>query len=76
MPAQVKAIRQEYYWLRSRGEARSPQEEDRYQELQGFESFFQNRLEEADTANTLGRQSEVEFAIRSIIQESKLYRAR
>jgi hypothetical protein len=76
MPAQVKAIRQEYYWLRSRADARSLQEEDRYQELQGFESFFQNRLEEADTANTLGRQSEVEFAIRSIIQESKLYRAR
>jgi hypothetical protein len=76
MPAQVKAIRQEYYWLRSRAEARTPQEEDRYRELQTFETFFQNRLEEADTANTLGRQSEVDFAIRSIIQESKLYKAR
>jgi hypothetical protein len=76
MPAPVIALRKEYYWLRSRGEARTPQEELRYQELQGFETFFQNRLEEADTANTLGRQSEVEFAIRSIIQESKLYRAR
>jgi hypothetical protein len=76
MPAQVKALRQEYYWLRSRGDARNFREEDRYRELQSFENLFQNRMEEADTANTLGNQAEVNFAIRSIIQESQLYKAR
>jgi hypothetical protein len=76
MPAQVKALRQEYYWLRSRGDARNFREEDRYRELQSFENLFQSRMEEADTANTLGNQAEVNFAIRSIIQESQLYKAR
>jgi hypothetical protein len=76
MPAQVKALRQEYYWLRSRGDARNFREEDRYRELQSFENLFQNRMEEADTANTLGNQAEINFAIRSIIQESQLYKAR
>jgi hypothetical protein len=76
MPAQVKALRQEYYWLRSRGDARNFREEDRYRELQSFENLFQSRMEEADTANTLGNQAEVNFAIRSIIQESQLYKTR
>jgi hypothetical protein len=76
MPDQVTALRQEYFWLRTRGEARNMREKDRYHDLQQFESFFQKRLEEADTAQSLGRNMEVRQSLQEINNESKLYRQR
>jgi hypothetical protein len=70
MPPQVTALRQEYFWLRTRGEARTMRENDRYSDLQVFENLFQRKLEEADTEETLGNHSSAQNAIREIIRES------
>lgn len=70
MPPQVTALRQEYFWLRKRGEARTMRENDRYSDLQVFENLFQQKLEEADTEETLGNHSAAQNAIREIIRES------
>jgi hypothetical protein len=70
MPPQVTALRQEYFWLRTRGEARTMRENDRYSDLQVFENLFQQKLEEADTEETLGNHSSAQNAIREIIRES------
>jgi hypothetical protein len=70
MPPQVTALRQEYFWLRTRGEARTMRENDRYSDLQVFENLFQRKLEEADTEETLGNHSAAQSAIREIIRES------
>ena len=70
MPPQVTALRQEYFWLRTRGKARTMREDDRYRDLQVFENLFQRQLEEADTEETLGNHSSAQNAIREIIQES------
>ena len=70
MPPQVTALRQEYFWLRTRGKARTMREDDRYRDLQVFENLFQRQLEEADTEETLGNHSSAQNAIREIIRES------
>ena len=70
MPPQVTALRQEYFWLRTRGKARTMRENDRYSDLQVFENLFQQKLEEADTEETLGNHSSAQNAIREIIRES------
>jgi hypothetical protein len=70
MPPQVTALRQEYFWLRTRGEARTMRENDRYSDLQVFENLFQRKLEEADTEETLGNHTSAQNAIREIIRES------
>lgn len=70
MPPQVIALRQEYFWLKTRGEARSMRENDRYNDLQVFENFFQKKLEEADTAQSLGQTIGAQTAINEIIRES------
>jgi hypothetical protein len=76
MPAEVTALRREYFWLRQRGEARNMREEDRYKDLQQFETFFQKHLEEADTAQSLGREMEARQSLQDINNESRLYRQR
>ena len=70
MPPHVTALRQEYFWLRTRGKARTMREDDRYRDLQVFENLFQRQLEEADTEETLGNHSSAQNAIREIIRES------
>ena len=76
MPSQVTALRQEYYWLQKRGEARTMKEGDRYRDLQVFENLFQRKLEAADTESTLGNSFSAQMAIRDIIQEAAFYRQR
>lgn len=76
MPSQVTALRQEYYWLQKRGEARTMKEGDRYRDLGVFENLFQQKLEAADTESTLGNSFSAQMAIRDIIQEAAFYRQR
>jgi hypothetical protein len=76
MPSQVTALRQEYSWLQTRGEARTTRESDRYRDLQVFENLFQQKLEAADTESTLGNSLSAQMAIRDIIQEAAFYRQR
>jgi hypothetical protein len=76
LPDQVNGLRTEYNYLRNRGEKRSFRETLRYHELGQWHRTYRQTMDEVETSMEFGNRAAAQAAIRMLIQDSKLYRAR
>jgi hypothetical protein len=76
LPDQVNGLRTEYNYLKNRGENRSDRETLRYYELGQWYRTYRQAMDEVETNMEFGNRAAAQSAIRGLVQDSKLYKAR
>ena len=76
LPDQVNGLRTEYNYLKNRGENRSDRETLRYYELGQWYRTYRQAMDGVETNMEFGNRAAAQSAIRGLVQDSKLYKAR